>query len=87
VSIVVAMAMSADILASLRMSVAGSAVRLEAEERGGDTLLRGVVPAELIASRDPIPLTFRVARTIVPQGGTRTLAVAVRELRLEPVTP
>jgi hypothetical protein len=80
------MAMSSDILATLRVSVAGQDLHLEREVLvSADTLLRGIVPAHLLSGSDEIPITFHGDRTIVPRAGTRTLAVALRELRLEPV--
>jgi hypothetical protein len=87
VSIVVAQAMSPDILASLRVSIAGTVQQLESEAGSAETLLHGIVPARLLSGPNEIPITFRVNRTVVPAGGTRTLAVAVRELRVEPVRP
>jgi hypothetical protein len=86
ISVVIAMAMSPDILSNLSIAVAGRAVELQrTASPSGDTVLRGVVPASVLSDLADISITLRVNRTILPHGDSRTLAVAVRELRLETV--
>jgi hypothetical protein len=85
ISIVIAEAMSRDILSSLRVDVASKTIELRsAAIAGGETIFWGMVPSGALSNSGEVPITLRVNRTIVPNGGARTLAVAVREVRLEP---
>jgi hypothetical protein len=86
ISIAIAGAMSRDILSSLRVDVANTTIELRnAAIAGGEMIFWGEVPAAALSNSGEVPITLHVNRTIVPNGGDRTLAVAVREIQLETV--
>jgi hypothetical protein len=80
--------MAGDILDGLRLEMDGEAVTLaRTRDAQGATVLTGLVSEQAIRqAHGSHLLRFQAPRTIVPEGGTRTLAVAFDQLVLQPAT-
>jgi hypothetical protein len=78
-------AMSADILSSLSLSFDGSPVTLASRSDATGTLITAkLTPEQVRAGNGTHQLKLGVARTIVPAGGDRTLAVAFDRIQVVP---
>lgn len=80
--------MAPDILESLTLNINGVPIALtvspatDIPEIRGAVIVRGTVPAEARTPDGRLLLDFSVNRTIVPQGGDRTLALAFDRIQL-----
>jgi hypothetical protein len=79
-------AMSPDILQSTALMVDGQPITLRSKlDTDGATLFEGTVPAETVRrAHGSHELRISVARTLVPDGGDRNLALALDRLDLAP---
>ena len=84
VELTLAGAMAPDIVTGLELEIAGRRISLARSDAVSPTVLRG--NATLAASKGFTTLRLRVPRTIVPEGGDRTLAVMLSRLSLRPAT-
>lgn len=77
--------MSADILDSLRVSVAGQVLLLKKiTDADGSSIFSGQLPANAIKPNGRIELKLTVNRTMIAEGGDRTLAIPFRWVELKP---
>jgi hypothetical protein len=77
--------MAPDILQSLRIAVNGLNIPVEifAAANGGVFDLLGTIPASAMRRDGALTLDFTVDRTVVPEGGNRTLAIPFASLAID----